>query len=207
VILPWRAPALLSVLFGEEHPTMAVLKIARMGHPMLSRVADAVADPTAPGIRRLVDDMIDTMADAPGIGLAAPQVHVPLRVVVFLVPPGRTASGDEDGAPPEGVPLTVLINPVIEPLSATMAEDWEGCLSLPGMVGRVPRHTHIRYRGFDTRGGTVEVEARGMHARVVQHECDHLDGLLYPHRMTDLSTLGYKEELDKGGVAVREFDE
>lgn len=186
---------------------MAVLKIARMGHPVLARIADPVADPTAPGIRRLVDDMIETMADAPGIGLAAPQVHVPLRVVVFFVPPGRTAPGDDDGAAPEGVPLTVLINPVIEPLSATMAEDWEGCLSLPGMVGMVPRHTHIRYRGFDTRGGTVEVEAHGMHARVVQHECDHLDGLLYPRRMTDLSTLGYKEELDKGGVAVREFDE
>ncbi len=186
---------------------MAVLKIARMGHPVLARIADPVADPTAPEIRRLVEDMIETMADAPGIGLAAPQVHVPLRVVVFFVPAGRTAPGDEPGSLPEGVPLTALINPIIQPLSDVMAEDWEGCLSLPGMVGLVPRHTHILYRGMNTRGEAIAVEAQGMHARVVQHECDHLDGLLYPRRMTDLSTFGYKEEMDKGDTPIREFDE
>ena len=186
---------------------MAVLKIARMGHPVLARIADPVADPTDPEIRRLVDDMVETMLDAPGIGLAAPQVHVPLRIVIFFVPAGRAAPGDDQATEAEGVPLTVLINPEIEPLSGEVAEDWEGCLSLPGMVGRVPRHTHIRYRGLDVRGDPIDVEARGMHARVVQHECDHLDGLLYPRRMTDLSTFGYKEEMDKGGTPIHEFDE
>ena len=186
---------------------MAVLKIARMGHPVLARVADPVAEPTEPEICRLVEDMIETMSDAPGIGLAAPQVHVPLRIVVFFVPAGRTAPGDEPGEKPAGVPLTVLINPTIQPLSDVLAEDWEGCLSLPGMIGLVPRYTHIRYCGLNLRGEAIDVEARGMHARVVQHECDHLDGLLYPRRMTDLATFGYKEEMGKGGAAIREFDE
>lgn len=169
---------------------MAILKIARMGHPVLSRRADPVDDPKAPQIARLVADMVDTMADAPGIGLAAPQVHVPLRVVVFYLPEGR--AGDD-----EGVPLTVLINPLIEPLSDEMAEDWEGCLSLPGMTGRVSRHTRIRYRGVDHRGQAIDRTVAGMHARVVQHECDHLDGVLYPMRMTDLTSFGYSEEMER----------
>ncbi len=169
---------------------MAILKIARMGHPLLSGVADPVDDPTAPAVHRLIADMVDTMFDAPGIGLAAPQVHVPLRVVVFRIPPERD-SGDD------GVPLTALINPLVEPLSDDMEEEVEGCLSVPGMAGQVPRYTEIRYSGLDPQGKVIERMAEGYHARVVQHECDHLDGILYPMRMTDLSTFGYVEELNR----------
>lgn len=167
---------------------MAILKIARMGHPVLAKAAAEVADPTAPAIRQLVTDMIQTMADADGLGLAAPQVHVPLRVVVFHVPGSREATGGE-------LALTTLINPVIEPLTEAKEQGWEGCLSVPGLRGLVPRFTHIRYRGLSPQGETIEREAAGMHARVVQHECDHLDGILYPQRMTDLKTLLYTTEL------------
>jgi peptide deformylase len=167
---------------------MAILKIARMGHPALMGTAQPVEDPTDPRIHGLIADMVETMADAPGIGLAAPQVHVPLRIVVFRVPGERCEDKKE-------VPLTVLINPVIEPVGDETEEDWEGCLSVPEMTGRVPRFTHIRYRGQGLDGKAVEREAKGYHARVVQHECDHLDGILYPMRMTDLSTFGYVEEM------------
>ena len=152
---------------------MAILKIARMGNPVLRRRADPVADPAAPAIRTLVEDMLETMEDASGAGLAAPQVHVPLRVVIFHVPEARAARSGE-----QPVPLTVLINPEIEPLAEDRAEGWEACLSVPGLVGAVPRFTHIRYRGVGPDGARIEREARGFHARVVQHECDHLDGIL-----------------------------
>jgi peptide deformylase len=177
---------------------MAILKIARMGHPVLGRIAGPVADPTAPEISRLVMDMVDTMADAPGIGLAAPQVHVPLRVVVFYLPRGRAGAeedSDDDESGDLDVPLTVLINPEIELLSCATDEAWEGCLSLPDMTGWVSRHTHIRYRGTNHHGEKIDREARGMHARVVQHECDHLDGVLYPMRMADLTMFGFKDEM------------
>jgi peptide deformylase len=172
---------------------MAILKIARMGHPVLSGVAQPVPDPTAPEIARLVQDMRETMEDAPGTGLAAPQVHVPLRLVIFTVAEERAAR--EDGAAGEAVPLTVLINPEIEILSDETALGWEGCLSVPGLVGEVPRPTHIRYRATDQHGKAIEREASGFHARVVQHECDHLDGRLYPSRMRDLSRLVFTSEL------------
>ncbi|PIW27809.1 MAG: peptide deformylase [Rhodospirillales bacterium CG15_BIG_FIL_POST_REV_8_21_14_020_66_15] len=167
---------------------MAILKIARMGHPVLMGTAQPVQDPTDRRIHGLVADMVETMADAPGIGLAAPQVHVPLRVVVFRVPGERTEDKKE-------VPLTVLVNPVIELVGDATEEGWEGCLSLPEMTGRVPRHTHIRYRAHGLNGKSFEREAKGYHARVVQHECDHLDGILYPMRMTELSTFGFVEEM------------
>ena len=183
---------------------MAILKIARMGHPVLSRPAAPVADPGAPAIAHLIDDMVDTLVDANGAGLAAPQVHVPLRLVLFRVPPGRESGRDESGEtdgdsalPPELESPTVLINPEIEPLGACMVEDMEACLSLPGLAGVVPRHDHIRYRWTDTEGRAHEREAKGFHARVVQHECDHLDGILYPMRMTDLSTLAFTSELGR----------
>ncbi len=192
---------------------MAILKIARMGHPVLKRVADPVEDPTAPEIRRLIADMVDTMADAPGIGLAAPQVHVPKRVVVFFVPGDRAeeeAEGqgqgagegegeDEENVPEngDGVPMTVLINPVIESLSDEKVLGIEGCLSLPDMTGMVPRFTHIRYKALAPDGTAFEREAKGFHARVVQHECDHLDGILYPMQMDDLSTFGYCDEMSR----------
>jgi peptide deformylase len=176
-------------------PGMAILKIARMGHPVLNRRADPVADPTAPEIRSLVNDMLETLADVGGIGLAAPQVHVPKRVVIFEVPAARAARDSANGEAADGVPMTVLINPVIEPLADSKAEGWEACLSVPGLTGQVPRYTHIRYSGHDLLGRRIEREARDFHARVVQHECDHLDGVLYPMRMSDLSKLSFMEEM------------
>ncbi len=172
---------------------MAILKIARMGHPVLRRRADSVPDPTAPAIRSLVADMIETMEDAHGAGLAAPQVHVPLRVVVFHVPAERARREGE-----EPVPLTVLINPETVPLTDDEAEGWEACLSVPGLAGVVPRFTRIGYSGWSPEGARIECEAEGFHARVVQHECDHLDGILYPQRMTDLSFLVFAEEMRPG---------
>jgi peptide deformylase len=177
---------------------MAILKIARMGHPVLDRKADSVADPTDPAIARLIADMVETMTDAGGVGLAAPQVHVPLRVVVFFVPAGRMADQRPAAGGPGGrVPLTCLINPEIEPLGATTVDGWEACLSVPGLTGLVPRFASIRYRGVTPDGAPIEREAEGYHARVVQHECDHLDGLLYPRRMRDLTTLGFVEEVQR----------
>ena len=166
---------------------MAILKIARMGHPVLDRKAEAVADPGAPEIRRLVADMIETMIDAPGQGLAAPQVHVPLRIVVFLKP----HDDPEAKAPRE---LQVLINPAIDVLEGSAASAWEGCLSVPGLRGLVERPDRIRYRGVDLDGRTIDRSVSGWHARVVQHECDHLDGMLYPRRMTDLKDLIFDSE-------------
>jgi peptide deformylase len=170
---------------------MAILKIARMGHPVLRRAAESVPDPSAPEVRRLVRDMIETLEDIGGAGLAAPQVHVPLRVVVFRVPAERTTGrpGDE----PEG--LSILVNPVIEKLGTGTELGWEGCLSVPGMRGAVPRAAHIRYRAQGIDGETIDREVTGFHARVAQHECDHLDGILYPQRMSDLSLFAFNEEM------------
>ena len=167
---------------------MAILKIAKMGHPVLRARSAEVEDPTAPEIQRLVDDMLETMVDADGAGLAAPQVHVPLRVVIFHVPEGR------DGVNPEAVPLTVLINPVVEPLTDEREIDWEGCLSVPGLMGAVPRYTKVRYRAITPEGEELDRVAEGFHARVAQHECDHLDGTLYPKRMEDLSLLMFSDQ-------------
>jgi peptide deformylase len=175
---------------------MAILKIARMGHPVLKARAEPVTDPKSTEIQQLVRDMLETLQDVGGIGLAAPQVHVSQRVVIFYVPGERRAASGEPG---EDIPMTVLINPEIEPLSEEKALGIEACLSVPGLAGQVPRWTHIRYRALDLQGRMVEREARGYHARVVQHECDHLDGILYPMRMTDLSSLAFVEELRRFG--------
>ncbi len=169
---------------------MAILKIARMGHPVLRRVADPVANLTAPEIHKLIADMVETMNDIGGAGLAAPQVHVPLRVVIFHVPEHRISGRPDDPAQP----LTALINPIIEPLSEDMELGWEGCLSVPGLKGAVPRYARIRYRGLAPDGSTIDRSVEGFHARVVQHECDHLDGMLYPQRMTDMRLLMFVEE-------------
>ncbi|HEY3778989.1 MAG TPA: peptide deformylase [Rhizomicrobium sp.] len=174
---------------------MAILKIARMGHPVLSRRADPVADPLSPQIKHLVRDMIATMADANGAGLAAPQVHVPLRLIVFQAPDERseeTATGEEHFD--TTAPLTVLINPEIEVIGPETEGGWEGCLSVPGLRGLVTRPAHIRYRGVDHEGREIVRTASGFHARVVQHEVDHLDGILYPQRMSDLSQLIFESE-------------
>ena len=189
---------------------MAILKIARMGHPVLQAPAEAVADAGAPEITRLIADMIETLADAAGAGLAAPQVHVPKRVVIFHIREGRAGNGGDGGEGGEGGnggsggnggevdgprPPTVLINPVVEPLDDEMAVDWEGCLSLPDMTGAVPRYVRIRYRALTPDGEAIERTAEGFHARVVQHECDHLDGILYPMRMPDLTLFGFTGEM------------
>jgi peptide deformylase len=163
---------------------MAILKIAKMGHPVLLQRAAEIDDPTAPPVQALIGDMLETMLDADGLGLAAPQVHVPQRLVIFHVP---NDDGDFDDP-------RVLINPVITPQSPDLVLGWEGCLSVPGLRGNVPRYHAIRYTGIDARGRPVDVVAEGMHARVVQHECDHLDGRLYPTRMTDLTDLIFESE-------------
>jgi peptide deformylase len=169
---------------------MSILKIARMGHPVLRRRADEVADPGVPEIHTLADDMLQTMQDAPGSGLAAPQVYVSLRMVIFRVP--LTEIEEIAGGEP---PLTVLINPILEPLDDEMVTEWEGCLSLPGLRGLVPRYARLRYRGVDLAGAPIDRTVEGFHARVVQHECDHLDGILYPQRMTDLTDLIFESEM------------
>ena len=175
---------------------MAILKIARMGHPVLATPAQPVADPQDPEIRRLVNDMVETMIDANGAGLAAPQVHVPLRVVVFQAPEGRSDPGlSEAERFDHTAPLTVLINPQIEVLDPQTEGGWEGCLSVPALRGWVERPAHIRYRGLGLDGEKIERVARGFHARVVQHECDHLDGRLYTSRIGDLSRLIFESEI------------
>ena len=175
---------------------MAILKIARMGHPVLTTPARPVADPRHPEIRRLVNDMVETMIDANGAGLAAPQVHVPLRVVVFQAPGERADPGlSQEERFDHTAPLSVLINPEIEILGSGLEGGWEGCLSVPGLRGWVERPDHIRYRGLGLEGETIERVARGFHARVVQHECDHLDGRLYTTRIGDLSRLIFESEI------------
>lgn len=166
---------------------MAILKIARMGHPVLIQPAQPVDDPAGEPVRRLIADMAATMVDAEGIGLAAPQVHRSLRLILFLDAEDREDVRDRR-------PI-VLINPEIEPLDPAVVAGWEGCLSIPGLRGLVPRHARIGYRGLDPTGRTIEREASGLHARVVQHEVDHLDGVLYPMRMPDLRHLTFETEL------------
>jgi peptide deformylase len=179
---------------------MSILKIARMGHPVLVKQAGIVESPESAEIRQLVADMVETMIDANGAGLAAPQVHVPLRVVVFQAPPERLPEGEHgDDAFDHTAPLTVLINPEIEVLTEDREYGWEGCLSVPGLRGLVPRPTHIRYAGLDINGMRIERDARGFHARVVCHECDHLEGILYPQRMDDLADLIFETEVRHWG--------
>lgn len=176
---------------------MAILKIARLGHPVLLRRAEPVPDPTAPAMRRLVTDMAETMLDANGLGLAAPQVHVPLRIFVMR----------------DGGRVFALFNPEITPLTEEREAAWEGCLSIPGLRGEVTRPARIAWQGLDAEGKAVSGEADGMAARVMQHEFDHLEGMLYPMRMEDLSRLGFVEELARfqakpaaaeGGPAAKE---
>ncbi|WP_374673899.1 peptide deformylase [Ideonella sp.] len=176
---------------------MAVREILKMGDPRLLRVAAPVTEFDTPALHALVQDMLDTMRAAHGAGLAAPQIGVDLQLVVF----GFERSERYPDAPP--VPMTVLLNPVITPLAepggAPGEEDgWEGCLSVPGLRGVVPRWRRIRYQGRDLAGAPIDREAEGFHARVVQHECDHLIGRLYPTRMRDLTRLGFTSVLFPG---------
>ncbi|WP_419729185.1 peptide deformylase [Lichenicola sp.] len=176
---------------------MALLKIARMGHPVLLARAEPVQDPTSPAIAQLVEDMIDTMEDASGAGLAGPQVHIPLRLFVYMVPAARSAGPDD---PPRAV--EALINPVLTPIGDEIVVQTEGCLSIPGFRGAVPRHARVRYEGLDRHGRPVSGEASGFLALVLQHENDHLDGILYPMRMTDLRLLGFDAEITRYGLAT-----
>ena len=182
---------------------MAILKIARMGNPVLLRQCEPVADPGAPEIRRLVADMMETMEDAPGVGLAAPQVFVPLRLFVFRVPAER-ASADPNS---QAVPNTVLINPEIEAVGDAVGLNWEGCLSIPEMRAVVPRALHIRFRGVDCDCNLIEGEARRFHARVIQHEFDHLNGILYTMRVTDFRYFGFNQELDRAAEAQNQAEQ
>jgi peptide deformylase len=169
---------------------MAIRTVLRMGAPQLLEASEPVRDFDTAELRGLVADMIDTMRELNGAGLAAPQVGVPLRVVVF----GFEQNSRYPDA--ESVPFTVLINPDLTPIGDSMEEDWEGCLSVPGMRGLVPRYVRLRYQGFDVQGNTIDRTVLGFHARVVQHEVDHLDGILYPQRIKDLRQFGFVEELD-----------
>lgn len=171
---------------------MAVRPVLRMGDERLLRVSQPVQRFDTPELHALIADMQDTMQALSGAGLAAPQIGVPLRVVIF----GIDANPRYPDAEP--VPQTVLINPVITPLDAAMEEGWEGCLSVPGMRGLVPRFQRLRYRGFDALGVVIDRTVQDFHARVVQHECDHLDGVLYPMRISDLRNFGFTEELFPG---------
>ena len=168
---------------------MAVREILKMGDERLLRMAAPVTEFDTPDLLALVEDMFDTMRAANGAASPAPQIGEDLQLVIF----GFERNERYPDAPP--VPLTVLCNPVIEPIGDEMADGWEGCLSVPGLRGVVPRHASIRYRGFDPQGRAIEREADGFHARVVQHECDHLIGRLYPTRMPDLSRFGYTSVL------------
>ncbi len=166
--------------------------VLRMGDPRLLAVASPVNDFHTEELKQLLVDMRDTMAHLNGAGLAAPQIGVGLRVVIF----GVTANPRYPDI--EEVPDTVLINPVLEPMSDEIEEGWEGCLSVPGMRGWVPRWRRLRYWGFDEKGQRFSREVEAFHARVVQHECDHLDGILYPMRIRDLSKFGFNEALFPG---------
>jgi len=168
--------------------------VLRIGNPVLRQVASPVERFATGQLQQLVDDMMDTMRACDGAGLAANQIGVLQRVVVFGVEHNPRYPDAEP------VPFTVLVNPRITPLSDAREPGWEGCLSVPGMRGLVPRYTRIRYRGFDPSGRSIDREAGGFHARVVQHECDHLDGILYPERIEDMRMFGFIEELEQSGM-------
>ncbi|MGO2958485.1 MAG: peptide deformylase [Acetobacter sp.] len=174
---------------------MAILKIARMGHPVLLQRAAEIEDVTAPEIQRLISDMRETLADAGGVGLAGPQVHVSKRLFLYSVPQVRS-EGEDDPA----LDVQVILNPELEPVDDEMIPRVEGCLSIPGLRGQVPRYKRVRYAGYDETGKRINGVASGFRAHVMQHEMDHLDGILYPMRMTDLGRLGFEAEMVRYGV-------
>ncbi len=179
---------------------MAIRTVLRMGDARLLQRAEAVNRFDTPQLHALLADMRDTMQALNGAGLAAPQIGVGLRVVIFGVQPDLPGREKVASRYPDAktVPETVLINPLITPLEEAAEEDWEGCLSVPGLRGLVPRHAYIRYQGRDEYGALIDRSVSGFHARVVQHECDHLDGILYPMRIRDMTQFGYTEELFPG---------
>ncbi len=168
---------------------MAVRRVLKMGDPLLYRKAEPVKGFNTPELDALIADMFDTMAALNGAGLAAPQIGVSQRVTIFSV------ESNPRYPDVEPVPTTVLINPILTPIGDEMEEGWEGCLSVPGLRGLVTRHKSLRYTGFDQHGKPVDRTVSGFHARVVQHECDHLDGILYPMRLRDIRLLGFEDTL------------
>jgi len=179
-------------LQSDRGQGMSIRSVLRMGDRRLLQPSAPVSDFGGADLNALLGDMRDTMRALDGVGLAAPQIGVNLRVVIFGV---EKSTRYPDA---ESVPQTVLINPVLTALSDEMEEGWEGCLSVPGMRGLVPRYTHLRYQGRDEYGALIDRTVSGFHARVVQHECDHLDGMLYPMRLRDLRHFGYTEVLFPG---------
>jgi len=183
---------------------MAILKIAKMGNPVLLATAATVADPTSTEIAQLVRDMKETLDDIGGNGLAAPQVHVSRRIVVYRIMASQIPA--DSGMRP--VDWSVLINPVVTPLTDEKRPIMERCLSVPGLHGSVPRYTRIQLDAVDEDNKAIQLVTSGFHAMLLQHECDHLDGILYPMRMTDLSTLAFNSELgDKGFLIARDRSE
>ena len=183
---------------------MAILKIAKMGNEILKQVAEVVADPMAEDIATLARDMKETLEDIGANGLAAPQVHVSKRVIVYRI----TDSQIPPGSPMKSVDWRVLINPVIKPLTDEKKPIWERCLSVPGLHGQVPRYTKVSLDATALDGTGIEIVASGFHAMLLQHEYDHLDGILYPMRMGDMTTLAFNSELgDKGFFVPRDPDE
>ena len=183
-----------SIRLKPQVNRVAIRTILKMGDPQLLEIS-AEVDPIEPAILEpLLQDMWETMSDANGAGLAAPQIGVRQRIVIF----GQQSNPRYPEAPP--VPETVLINPVITPLSEVQEDGWEGCLSVPGMRGIVPRFRDIRYQGYDQYGNRIDRGASGFHARVVQHECDHLDGILYPFRIKDMRHFGFIDTLAEKGI-------
>ncbi len=172
---------------------MAIRPVLRLGDPRLFQVAHEVSDFNNPELDALIEDMFDTMEAEDGVGLAAPQIGTALRIAIFGF--DSNPRYPDSGA----VPRTILINPKITALSDEKEDGWEGCLSVPGMRGLVSRYNHIRYSGFDAAGTAIDVEASGFHARVVQHECDHLDGIIYTQRLTDPLKYGFTDELLSSG--------
>jgi len=179
---------------------MAVKEVLRMGHPLLLQEAQPVTRFDTPELHELLADMRDTMAHLDGAGLAAPQIGVSLQVVIFGV------AQNPRYPDAEAVPQTVLINPLLTPLDDEEEEGWEGCLSVPGFRGVVPRYARLRYQGFDEKGQPIDRSVTGFHARVVQHECDHLMGILYPMRIEDFSRFGFTDVLFPGLVGAGQDD-
>ncbi|MGQ2965378.1 peptide deformylase [Methylophilus sp.] len=171
---------------------MAIKPVLRMGDPVLYQVAEKVTEFDTPELHGLIQDMYDTMSEMNGAGIAAPQIGVSLQVVMFGV--GKNPRYPDA----EEVPFTVLINPELTPVGNEEEDGWEGCLSVPGMRGLVPRYQSLHYRGFDPQGNVIDRTASGFHARVVQHECDHLFGILYPMRIRDMTKFGFNDVLFPG---------
>jgi peptide deformylase len=178
---------------------MSILKIAKMGHPILHQLSSPIIDFVDSKLSILIDDMIETLEDSGGVGLAAPQVYIPKRIVIFFIPQERDTAEENN----LGIDLTVMLNPEIQPLTNETNIDWEACLSVPDFMGAVERYSHIKYSWMDLSGNKREREAKGFHARAVQHECDHLDGKLYPMRMSDFETFGFVDEVNKNIPLMR----